>query len=136
MTSRKEPPAEQRLDKWLWSARFFKSRSLATDAVNGGKVHCNGDRTKPGKPVKPGDRLTIQKGPYEFEVVVERLSANRLPAPAARELYTETGESEQKRALRREQARADRLSTPVPDRRPNKRDRRLLLKAKQRRGGD
>ena len=124
---------DQRLDKWLWVARFFKSRTSAAEAVTGGKVQCNGDRSKPGRTIKPGDRLTIRKGIYEFEIIVERLSRQRLPAPAAQELYTETPESEQQRTLRQEQARVERLAMPISDGRPNKRDRRILLARKHQR---
>jgi len=122
----------QRLDKWLWVARFFKTRALAAEAVGGGKVQCNGERGKPGKTIKPGDCLKIRKGIYEFEIVVAGLSRQRLPAPAARELYRETESSEQQRELRREQAYAEKLGMPVSDRRPNKRDRRILLATKHR----
>lgn len=128
----KEIPG-QRLDKWLWAARFFKSRTFAADAVTGGKVHCNGERTKPGRTIRPGDQLVVRKGIYEFEVFVEALSRQRLSAPDARNLYRETEQSHRQRELRNEQAQAERLNTPISDRRPNKRDRRILLAAKHRR---
>ncbi len=124
--------SQQRIDKWLWVARFYKSRTLAADAVKGGKVQCNGERSKPGRTVEPGDRLLIRKGIYEFEVVVEQLSKQRLSAPAAAELYTETERSQEERNARQEQARVDRMSMPVSRSRPNKRDRRILLAAKNR----
>lgn len=131
--SEKHTLEDQRLDKWLWAARFFKTRSMATQAVSGGKVHCNGERTKPGKAVKPGDTLRVRKGVYEFEVIVEQLSRQRLPAPAARRLYTETGASQQEREKRAEQLRVERQSNPIPCRRPDKRDRRRLIDVKHRR---
>lgn len=124
---------DQRLDKWLWAARFFKTRSVATQAVNGGKVHCNGERTKPGKAVKIGDVLTVRKGVYEFEVVVEQLSRQRLPAPAARQLYTETEAGRQAREKLAEQMRIEKQSNPIPQRRPDKRDRRKLIDVKHKR---
>ncbi|MBN1379165.1 MAG: hypothetical protein JXA04_07995 [Gammaproteobacteria bacterium] len=123
---------EQRLDKWLWVARFFKSRTLAADAVGGGKVHCNGERSKPGRTVKPGDKLLIRKGIYDFEVIVEQLSRQRPAAPIAQAFYTETESSRQQREIRQQQVQAERLGMPISDRRPNKRDRRILLATKHR----
>ena len=82
-----------RLDKWLWAARFYKTRSLATAAVAGGKVHVNGERAKPAKPVAPGDTVRIRIPPYEWIVVVRGLAERRGPAPAAAGLYEETAAS-------------------------------------------
>ena len=89
-----------RIDKWLWAARFYKTRSLASQAVNGGHVHLNGKRVKAARAVQVGDALHIRRGLTEFDVVVEDLSSRRGPAELARELYRETGES----ILRRQQA--------------------------------
>ncbi len=122
----------QRIDKWLWVARFYKSRTLAANAVKGGKVQCNGERSKPGRTVAVGDCLRIRKGMYEFEVLINKLNRYRLSAAAVQELYTETESSEQERLVRKEQARAERLSMPVSKARPNKRDRRILLATKNR----
>ncbi|MGV6857679.1 MAG: RNA-binding S4 domain-containing protein [bacterium] len=82
-----------RLDKWLWASRFFKTRSLASAAVSGGKVHCNGQRCKPSRTVNIGDELEIHRGLERYVVTVEGLSEKRGPAPVARTLYTETAES-------------------------------------------
>ena len=82
-----------RVDKWLWAARFFKTRSLATAAVAGGKVHVNGDRAKPAKPVAPGDTVRIRIPPYEWTVVVRGLAERRGSAPVAAGLYEETAAS-------------------------------------------
>jgi ribosome-associated heat shock protein Hsp15 len=115
-----------RLDKWLWAARFYKTRSIATEAVDGGKVKVNGAAAKPAKEVKPGDRLQIRAGEQEFEIVVNGLNEQRRPAPEAQLLYEETPESRQRRA---ETAELRRLSPmPEPDQRgrPTKRDRRQL----------
>lgn len=117
-----------RLDKWLWAARFFKTRGLATDAINGGHVHVNGVRGKPSRPMSVGDELRIRKGAQEFTVVVKQLSDQRGPAPVAQTLYDETEQSRQARALRSEQRRVAALSAPRPDHRPNKRERRKIIR--------
>jgi len=116
-----------RLDKWLWAARFFKTRSQAAKAVNGGQVHVNNARCKPAKFVIPGEMIRIHRGQVEFTVQVLVLSGKRGPAPQARLLYEETEES----ILLREKAREERKlfgSVNAPDRRPGKRDRRLIRK--------
>jgi ribosome-associated heat shock protein Hsp15 len=115
-----------RLDKWLWAARFFKTRSLASDAVAGGHVHVDGERVKPARDVKVGDRLEIRRGQTRFTVVVTALADRRGPASAAAELYEETPESIAAREQHREQRR---LAKPVGadlSERPTKRDRRRL----------
>jgi ribosome-associated heat shock protein Hsp15 len=117
-----------RLDKWLWAARFFKTRILAAEAVGGGKVHVNGQRAKPAHALRIGDVLAIRKGPYEFVVTVKALSAQRGPAPAATQLYEETAESRATRELAAEQRRLVNLSIPRPDRRPDKKQRRQIIR--------
>jgi ribosome-associated heat shock protein Hsp15 len=112
----------QRVDKWLWCARFFRSRSLAQDAVSGGRVHVNGERVKPSRTVRIGDRLVISRGEEQLEVVVLGIPLRRGPAPEARIHYEETTAS----AVRREQERAAWLGTPAPAGRPDKHSRRLL----------
>lgn len=93
-----EPEDEQyRIDKWLWAARFFKTRSLAKEAINGGKIHCQGERCKPSKIVRIGDELVIRTGYDERTVLVIKLSAVRRGAPEAQLLYQETPTSIQKR---------------------------------------
>ena len=114
-----------RIDKWLWAARFFKTRSLAAAAVNGGKVHLNGTRVKPARAVKRGDSLRIQRDPFEAEITVIELSDKRGPAKLARTLYEESEESIQKRNELAAQRRYERLSSG-PDHRPDKRGRRQL----------
>ena len=86
-----------RIDKWLWAARFFKTRSLAAQAVDGGRVRLNGVRVKPAKEVRPGDELTVHIGELEWVIDVRALSARRGPAPAARQLYEERAESAARR---------------------------------------
>ena len=122
-----------RLDKWLWAARFFKTRSLASEAVAGGKVQVNGDRPKRARPLQVGDEVRVRQGPYEFLVVVRALSARRGPAGVAAELYEERPES---RAAR--DAMALQLKTLhaafVPEKgRPTKRDRREIERVRGRR---
>lgn len=113
-----------RIDKWLWAARFFKTRSLAQAAVKGGHVSVNGQGCKPARSVGVGDRLRITRGETVFEVVVEGLNDRRGPAPEARALYLETPESIEARAQRAEMKR---LGTEVgAGRRPDKRDRRRI----------
>ena len=115
-----------RLDKWLWAARFYKTRSLASDAVDGGKVKLNGTATKPAKDVKLGDRLQIRAGEQDWEVIVQGLNDQRRPAPEAQLLYQETPDSVQQRTQAAELRKL--APTPAPEQkgRPTKRDRRLL----------
>ena len=123
-----------RLDKWLWAARFFKTRALASEAIGGGKVHVNGARAKRARPLDVGDEIRVRLVPYEHVVLVRALSARRGPAPEAAELYEELPES---RAAR--QAMAEQLKTLhaafVPDKgRPTKKERRDLERLKRSEG--
>lgn len=115
-----------RIDKWLWAARFFKTRSLATDAVDRGKVLLNRERTKPAHGVKVGDRLAINNGATEWEVLVVALSEVRGSAPMAQALYAETEHSIQKRQHDAEQRKLFREPGTTLKGRPTKRDRRQL----------
>lgn len=121
---RNESIENVRLDKWLWAARFFKTRSLAIESINGGHIELNGDRAKPAKSVKPGDEVAIRKPPYEFMVIVKAVSEKRGSATIARELFTETAES----IAAREKLQAELRDMPAPifKGRPTKRDRRTL----------
>ncbi len=118
-----------RIDRWLWAARFFKTRGLAQTAVAGGKVHVDGQRVKPARCVKPGDRVEITRGGERLEVVVAEVSDRRGPAPEAQRLYDETPESLALRSAAREarRRRAD-SRAPAPDHRPDKRSRRRLIR--------
>lgn len=120
--------SEIRLDKWLWAARFFKTRSLAADAVGGGKVEVNGDRAKPSRIVRTGDRLTIRRGPYEWKITVKDVSRLRGPAPLARQLYEETIESIRKREAVIAQLKLERSPEFEIPGRPSKKDRRAIAR--------
>ena len=121
-----------RLDKWLWAARFFKTRKLATEAVQGGKVHLNGQRTKPGKEVQVGSLLHISKNSLDWEIEVLVLPKQRRPASEAVDFYIESPASKQKREQQLAELRALRAVSPQqPSSKPNKRDRRLIHRFKQ-----
>jgi ribosome-associated heat shock protein Hsp15 len=115
-----------RLDRWLWAARFFKTRGLAQEAIAGGHVHLNGQRVKAARQVRPGDRLEITRGEERFEVHVVGLAARRGPAAAARGLYEETAASNAARAAA-QQRRRDLAGSRPPASRPDKRDRRRII---------
>jgi ribosome-associated heat shock protein Hsp15 len=115
-----------RVDKWLWAARFFKTRSLAAKAVSGGKVSVNGQRTKPAKAVTVGDELIIHKGQVEQTVTVLDLSSRRGPAVVARTLYEESEESIEKRERERQERSLSYAGQIMPARRPSKKDRRKI----------
>lgn len=119
-------PESLRLDKWLWAARFFKTRQLANEAISGGKVHCDGQRVKPGRSVRVGNRLRIHKGTYEWDIEVEALSRQRRPASEATQLYRESEESRQRREQLCAELRLQRQQNPQPEHRPSKKDRRQI----------
>ncbi len=123
-----ETEEKVRIDKWLWAARFFKTRSLASKAVSGGHVHVNGSRVKPARVVLVGDRLHIRRGVIEFEVMVLELSGRRGPAIKAQTLYKETDESIERREQETLERRLQRPAGSLPARRPDKRDRRKIRK--------
>ena len=114
-----------RADKWLWAARFYKTRSLAMTAINGGKVHLNGDRIKPARKLVVGDHLTVQKGIYTFAITVAGLSLQRGPAEIARSLYSESDESRQARQALKETQKLQGDSSQRQGR-PDKRARRQI----------
>lgn len=120
-----------RVDRWLWAARFFKTRRLAVEAVNGGKVELNGGRAKPAKTVRPGDMLRIRKDAFEFHVRVMDLAEQRGPARVAQTLYEETAESVARRETLRDQLRAQAAAFPQPRHRPDKHGRKELTRFKR-----
>lgn len=122
---------EIRLDKWLWAARFCKTRALARSMIEGGKVHYNGQRTKPGKQVEVGSTIRLRQGFDEKEVVVQALSIQRLAAVQAQLLYCETAESIAKRERNAEARRLNTLYSPHPETKPDKKQRRDIMRFKQ-----
>ena len=120
-----------RLDKWLWAARFFKTRQLAVEAINGGKVHMNGQRAKPGKPISIGTELRIHKGSFEWLITVDELPKQRRPAREAVNFYSEDKDSIAKREQLQEAMRIQKAAMPLMTTcRPNKKDRRLIHRFK------
>lgn len=125
---RDEDRTSVRVDKWLWAARLYKTRSLAAEAVAGGKVHCNGQRVKPAKEVHPGDELRITRGNEELTLVVRALSHRRGPAKIAVTLYEETEASRTAREANREMRRFTAEGMQAPAGRPSKKDRRKIIR--------
>jgi ribosome-associated heat shock protein Hsp15 len=125
-----------RVDRWLWAARFFKTRGAATEAVAGGRVHVNGERVKPAKEVRPGDWLEVTNGDLRWTVVVKAIAEKRGPASVAATLYEETPESVEERERRRHERRLARPLGADLGARPTKQDRRRIeaLRRGERRG--
>ncbi|XXN63045.1 ribosome-associated heat shock protein Hsp15 [Enterobacter ludwigii] len=119
-----------RLDKWLWAARFYKTRALAREMVEGGKVHYNGQRSKPSKLVELNAELTLRQGNDERTVVITAVTDQRRPATEAQALYAETAASIEKREKTALARKMNSLTMPHPDRRPDKKERRDLMKFK------
>ena len=122
-----------RLDKWLWACRFYKTRTLAKEMIEGGKVHYNGQRCKASRSVELGATVRLAQGSDEKIVIVKSLSEKRLSAPLAQALYEETAESVEQRLKRAELRKTNSLFAPHPDTKPDKKERRklLLLKSQQ-----
>jgi ribosome-associated heat shock protein Hsp15 len=115
-----------RIDKWLWAARFFKTRALAAEAVGGGKVEIRGERAKPSRIVRAGDTITVRRGPYEWIVIVKNVARLRGPAAQAQLLYDETEESLRQRRTAAAQLQLERPPEFTAPGRPTKRDRRAI----------
>ncbi|MBJ6136482.1 ribosome-associated heat shock protein Hsp15 [Marinobacter litoralis] len=120
-----------RLDKWLWAARFYKTRSLAKEAIEGGKVHYNSQRTKPGKIVESGAKVTLRQGWQEKIVIIDGISDRRRGAPEAQKLYHETEESAKKREEMAWQRKTMQAAQLPPARRPSKKDRRKIQRFRE-----
>ena len=130
--SSESAPGATRIDRWLFGVRLFKSRSAATDAVNGGKVHLNGERVKPSRGVKPGDTVAFTRGAVVFECVVAAIPLRRGPASEAVRCYDETPASKVRREELAARMKVAAGLTPRPDDRPDKHERRLLRRLRGR----
>lgn len=119
-----------RLDKWLWAARFYKTRAIAREMVEGGKVHYNGQRTKPGKVMESGAEITLRQGDDERTVIALTLTVQRRSAEQAQQLYLETPASKAKREKLAAARKINAQNMTHPDRRPDKKERRNLIKFK------
>jgi len=124
------PSGKVRLDKWLWAARFFKTRTLAADAIDGGKVDVNGDKAKRARLVQAGDIVQLRHGPIEWQLLVRDVAERRGSAEIAQRLYEETAEGRRKRDATQEQLRSSPVAFAFGDSRPGKRDRRAIRRLK------
>ena len=121
-----------RIDKWLWAARFYKTRGLSAEAIDGGKIEVNGERSKRARLVQAGDRIRIRNGPYEHLITVLGVSERRGSAPIAQALYEEDPDSRKARERVAEHVRAMNASTGYESGRPTKKDRRDIEKMRRR----
>ena len=124
------PPGKVRLDKWLWAARFFKTRALAAEAIDGGKVEVNGDRAKRAKLVQASDEIRLRQGPIEWQLRVKDVAERRGSAEIAQRLYEELADGRRKREAAQEQLRQTPTTFAFGDSRPGKRDRRVIRRLK------
>lgn len=120
-----------RIDKWLWAARFYKTRALAREAVKGGKVHANNERVKPSRNINIGDTLSITRNELTYIIVVEGINHQRRPAKEAQLLYRETPESIEQREKMREVMKLASAATHYGDKRPSKKQRRSIVRFKR-----
>ena len=120
-----------RIDKWLWAARFYKTRSLGADAVEGGKVQVNGERVKPAKGLKAGDTLAIRNGHFAWQITVLALSERRGSATEASKLYSESDQSRKEREEKSALLKVERQAHPFPGGRPTKKQRRQIIRFTQ-----
>lgn len=128
------PTQGMRLDKWLWCARFFKTRRLAGDAIRNGRVREGGNRIKASRTIRPGDCISVRKGPFTYTVTVQATADNRLPAAEAVKLYSEHRDSSEARHKLARQLKGEKAVIPRPRGRPDKRQRRELIRFTRRRG--
>ena len=130
----REHPDSVRLDKWLWAARFYKTRALAVEAIDGGKVEVNDDKAKRAKAVRLGDRIRLRLGPYEWRLIVRGLSERRGPASEAQQLYEEDAEGKRLRERHAEQLKVANQTFGPDKGRPTKKDRRDIERFRRRDG--
>jgi ribosome-associated heat shock protein Hsp15 len=130
----RKPLMAARIDRWLWAARFFKTRRLATEMVNGGHVQLNGKRIKASRMVQSGDELSIIRGQEQFIVTVAGLAEKRSSATVAQSLYQETGQSIAAREEQRQLRKLKAASAPAPDQRPDKKARRQIIRFRRKEG--
>ncbi|MGI9264486.1 MAG: RNA-binding S4 domain-containing protein [Gammaproteobacteria bacterium] len=128
MTLKSKTKKSVRLDRWLWAARFCKTRAIAKAVVTGGRVHVNGVRARPSRGVHIGDQMIVSRGEEQFDIVVSGLSTRRGPAAEAATLYQESEQSLDRREKLREQKRLERASLPERVGRPDKRDRKKIVR--------
>src|SRR6266545_1642367 len=126
-----DEPSKVRIDKWLWAARFYKTRALAVDAIETGKIEVNGERSKRSKLIQTGDRIRVRMGPYEHTITVKGVSEKRGPASIAAQLYEEDAESTKARERMAAHVRAMRVNTAYEGGRPTKKDRREIERLKR-----
>ncbi|TSJ53426.1 ribosome-associated heat shock protein Hsp15 [Atlantibacter subterraneus] len=127
---KEKAPSEVRLDKWLWAARFYKTRALAREMIEGGKVHYNGQRTRPSKNVELNAEIILRQGNDQRTVIVKTITDQRRPASEAVLLYEETAQSVENREKLALARKMNALTMPHPERRPDKKERRDLIKFK------
>ena len=125
-------PVRVRADKWVWAARFFKTRALAAEAIDAGRIEVNGERSKRARLVQAGDKIRIRIGPYEHIVTVKDVSERRGPAPVAAKLYEEDAESKKQREVMAAHVKAMNANTGYESGRPTKKDRRDIAKIRGR----
>ena len=127
---KEKAPSEVRLDKWLWAARFYKTRAIAREMIEGGKVHYNGQRTRPSKNVELDAEIVLRQGNDQRTVIVKGITDQRRPASEAVLLYEETAQSVENREKLALARKMNALTMPHPERRPDKKERRDLIKFK------
>lgn len=131
MMSNQPDSAKVRLDKWLWAARFYKTRALARDAISSGKVQYNEQRCKPSRSVELGAQIKVPFGHDIIAIEVLQIKHQRLGAPLAKLMYQESADSEKQRLINAEQRRLHAFHSPKPDHRPDKKQRRQIIQFKQ-----
>lgn len=131
MINNEQQALKVRLDKWLWAARFYKTRAISKEMINGGKVHYNGQRTKSSKYAEIGATIRLRQGYDEKEIVIVKLSEQRQKGLIAQTLYQETPQSIAKRETYAEQRRLNILHNPAPEQKPDKKQRRQIMRFKE-----